>query len=264
MTKALHATDRRVLSVTGADAKPFLQGLVTNDMACLDHAPILYTALLSPQGKYLFDFFIYTGDEGFLLDVSAGRAEALLARLNMYRLRAAVTVSPSDMAVILSDAPLSDASCPDPRNASLGWRSLTQDPAGALSGVDPLTPDDILLQRVQLKVPETGVELLPDDSYILEMGFERLNGVDFKKGCYVGQEVTARMKHKTSLRKGLARVAIEGPSPEPGTPVQSEGRDVGTIHSVADGAALAYLRFDRAKGPMTAGTSTVRLAEELT
>ncbi len=262
MTKAYHATDRRVLNVDGADARTFLQGLVTNDLARLEKTPILYAALLSPQGKYLFDFFITSSAGGYLLDVAASRADALLARLTMYRLRAAVTVTASDLAVILSDGPLCDTSHPDPRDPALGWRSLTADPETVLHGIDPLDPEDLLRLRIRLGIPETGAELLADESYILEMDFERLNGVDFKKGCYVGQEVTARMKHKTSLRKGLARVTVEGPSPQPGTVLMAGDREAGILHSIAGDSALAWLRFDRAEGEMTAGDARVRRSEE--
>ncbi len=121
----------------------------------------------------------------------------------------------------------------------------------------PLDPAAIAAARVALVVPEAGVELRPDDSYILEMGFERLNGVDFRKGCYVGQEVTARMKHKTELRKGLARVTIVGPAPPPGTELRRDGVAVGTLYTSAGGRGLAYLRFDRAEGEMTAGEARV-------
>jgi len=108
-------------------------------------------------------------------------------------------------------------------------------------------------------VPETGIELIADDSYILESGFERLNGVDFKKGCYVGQEVTARMKHKTELRKGLAKVQIEGDA-SAGSVLSADGKDAGVLHSVSGSEGIAYLRFDRAKGEMIAGEAKVRLA----
>jgi folate-binding protein YgfZ len=116
--------------------------------------------------------------------------------------------------------------------------------------------------RVAAGVPETGVELVPDDTYILEAGFERLNGVDFRKGCYVGQEVTARMHHKTELRKGLVRVRVEGTAPPPGTEIRAEdGRAAGTLFSVCGGQGLAHLRYDRAAGPTTAGEAIVQRAE---
>ena len=112
-------------------------------------------------------------------------------------------------------------------------------------------------RRIALGVPESGAELLPDDSYILEMGFERLNGVDFRKGCYVGQEVTARMKHKTDLRKGLVRVRVEGEAPPPGTEIRAGDKPAGTLHSAAGGQGLAYLRFDRATGELVAGEARI-------
>jgi folate-binding protein YgfZ len=108
-------------------------------------------------------------------------------------------------------------------------------------------------------IPETGIELVPDETYILEAGFERLHGVDFRKGCYVGQEVTARMKHKTDLRKGLVQVEIEGAAP-PGTPIlTTEGREAGTLFTRSGGRALAHIRFDRAEGDLHAGTARVRV-----
>ena len=110
--------------------------------------------------------------------------------------------------------------------------------------------------RVAACVPETGIELIPNDTYILEAGFERLNGVDFKKGCYVGQEVTARMKHKTELRKGLALVSVEGSVPS-GTEIQAGGRPVGRFFTQSSNRAIAYLRFDRAVGEMSAGNATI-------
>ena len=112
--------------------------------------------------------------------------------------------------------------------------------------------------RVAHLVPETGVELVADASYILEMGFERLNGVDFRKGCYVGQEVTARMKHKTELKKGLVRVDIDGPPPVPGTEILAGDKPAGTLYTAVQGAGLAYLRFDRAGGEMRAGDARIR------
>ncbi|MFZ8958405.1 MAG: folate-binding protein, partial [Paracoccaceae bacterium] len=114
--------------------------------------------------------------------------------------------------------------------------------------------------RIAHLIPEHGRELLPNDSYILELGFERLNGVDFKKGCYVGQEVTARMKHKTELRKGLARVMVSGAAEE-GDLITANGREVGRLHSISGDQALAYLRFDRAEPSMQAGAAKVHFVE---
>ena len=137
----------------------------------------------------------------------------------------------------------------DPRHPALGWRACVRTPAPLLAGLAPLAPGEMPPGASRSAVPETGVELLPDDSYILEMGFERLNGVDFRKGCYVGQEVTARMKHKTELRKGLVRVRVEGEAPPPGTEIRAGDKPAGTLHSTAggQGARLPPLR-PRARG----------------
>ena len=254
--RAFHAADRAVLRVSGDDARSFLQGLVTNDVRRLDAGPV-YAALLTPQGKYLFDFIMVPDGEDVLIDVKADRAAALAQRLAMYRLRAKVGIEAAGLAVVTGTGAPPAGSFADPRDPGLGWRAIVADPAVALAGRAPLAPEAVEAQRVTLGVPETGVELLPDESYILEMDFERLHGVDFRKGCYVGQEVTARMKHKTELRKGLARVRIEGEAPPPGTEILAGGKVAGTLYTSAGGEGLAYLRFDRAGEEMTAGTARV-------
>lgn len=258
MTAGFHATDRAVLRVSGAEARDFLQNLVTNDLAGLDMGPV-YAALLTPQGKYLFDFFLVPDGETILIDVAADRAEALARRLMMYRLRAKVEITEADLAVVLGigPVPLVPLAFADPRMAELGWRAYGPDAELILAGMAALDPAALTALRVAHVVPETGVELIPDESYILELGFERLRGVDFRKGCYVGQEVTARMKHKTELRKGLVRVAIRGAAPAPGTEIRAGDKAVGTLLTAVDGAGLAYLRFDRATGPLTAGEAEV-------
>ena len=237
---------RRLLRLTGPDRVDFLQGLVTNDVR---RAPV-YAALLTPQGKYLADFFIVPdGDDALLLDVAAEQADDLLRRLSMYKLRAKVEIAEDPRVVSRGTGPVPDGAITDPRDPALGWRSY-----GAVPGDG--TDWDAL--RVANLIPESGAELVPNDSYILEMGFERLNGVDFRKGCYVGQEVTARMKHKTELKKGLGRVAVDGDVP-PGTPIlTADGREAGTIHTQSGGQAIAYLRFDRVGDGMTAGGVPVR------
>ena len=244
------AADRRVWAIGGRDALHFLQGLVTNDLRPLERGDgIVWAALLSPQGKYLADFFVVRLGDRLLVDIADPLAEATLRRLTMYRLRADVTIAPTDLTVTrgLGDPPA--GALADPRHPALGWRAW--DGPGAAPAIDW---DAI---RVAHVIPESGVELVPDDSYILEQGFERLNGVDFRKGCYVGQEVTARMKHKTELRKGLVRVAIEGEA-APGTAITAGGKPAGTLFTRSGGHALAYLRFDRAEGELRAGAARIR------
>ena len=240
-------TKRRILKLTGSDTTDFLQGLVTNDVTKVADG-LVYAAMLTPQGKYIADFFLARTEGGILLDVADSHADMLTTRLNMYKLRADVTIEDSGLHMHRGTGDTPDGALPDPRAPEFGWRAYRE---------TPQTEDttDWAALRVTHEIPETGVELTPD-SFILEMGFERLSGVDFKKGCYVGQEVTARMKHKTELRKGLARVALHGDA-EPGSEITSGGKAAGTLHTVAGKEALAYLRFDRAKDQMQAGNATL-------
>jgi folate-binding protein YgfZ len=241
-------TDRTVLRIAGADREKFLHGLVTRDIGA-PGTGLVWSALLTPQGKYLADFFLLNRGEDILLDVKTALAAGLAQRLAMYKLRADVTIEDSGLTVVrgLGDPP--EEAWPDPRHPALGWRAY------GIAGGEPSIDWDAI--RVAAGVPETGVELLPGESFVLEMGFDRLGGVDHRKGCYVGQEVTARMKHKTELRKGLATVTVAGEA-EPGTPIEDgEGRAVGTLYTRSGGLALAYLRFDRARGPLRAGAAEV-------
>ncbi len=246
MTKA--AIDRRVIRVTGTDALTFLQGLVSNDVLPLAKAAgLVWTAFLSPQGKYLADFFVANTGTDLLIDLPESVADSTLQRLSMYRLRADVVLAPSGLAVQrgLGEAPA--GAMADPRHPDLGWRLY-----GA-SGADMVDWDAI---RVRNLIPETGIELIPNESYLLETGFERLHGVDFRKGCYVGQEVTARMKHKTELRKGLVRVSLTKAVPV-GTAILSDGKEAGTVYTQSGGQGIAYLRFDRTTAPLTAGDAVI-------
>jgi folate-binding protein YgfZ len=244
------APDRTVLEVTGKDRTDFLQGLVSNDLGKLKHG-LVYAALLSPQGKYLADFFIVPGGDRLFIDVKSGLAEGLLRRLSMYRLRADVQIAPSTLTVERGLGATPEGAFADPRHPALGWRSYDRGEGGA-----PTIDWDTI--RAEHCIPETGIELIPDESYILEAGFERLHGVDFRKGCYVGQEVTARMKHKTDLRKGLATVRVEGAAPV-GTDIMAGDKVAGTLFTQAGGKGIAHLRFDRAAGEMRAGAATLRL-----
>ncbi|MCO6382997.1 folate-binding protein YgfZ [Oceanicola sp. 502str15] len=238
--------ERTVFRITGAERIGFLQNLVTNDLKGLERG-LVWAALLTPQGKYLADFFLVPEEEALLLDVATPLAADLAKRLKMYRLRADVAVEETDLRVSRGTGPAPEGALPDPRHPAMGWRAYNGAP-----GDD--TEWDAL--RVAHAVPETGVELVPGESYPLEVGFERLHGVDFRKGCYVGQEVTARMKHKTELKKGLVRVQIEGAAPV-GTEIRAGEKVAGVIYTQAGGEALAWLRFDRASGPLQAGDATL-------
>ncbi|SDE50463.1 YgfZ/GcvT domain-containing protein [Limimaricola pyoseonensis] len=240
--------DRTIIALTGADREEFLQGLVTTDIARARDG-LVYTALLTPQGKLIADFFVKGEAERLLIDAPSGIAPQLAQRLSMYKLRADVALEETGLRVRRGTGPAPEGALPDPRHAALGWRLY-----GDESGDDG---SDWTAIRVEHLIPEWGSELGPE-TYILEAGFERMGGVDFRKGCYVGQEVTARMKHKTELRKGFARVAVDGPA-EPGSEILSaDGRPAGTLHSRAGDEAIAWLRFDRAGDGMTAGDATLR------
>ncbi|WP_333867703.1 CAF17-like 4Fe-4S cluster assembly/insertion protein YgfZ [Cypionkella sp.] len=245
------ATDRSLYTLTGADRLGFLQGMVSNDVLALGKADgIRWAALLTPQGKYLADFFLIAMGDALLLDIKTSIAEATTRRLSMYRLRADVQISPSPLCVTRGLGPAPKGSFADPRHPALGWRSY-----GA-AGTPPHIDWDAI--RVAHCIPETGIELIPDDSYLLESGFERLNGVDFRKGCYVGQEVTARMKHKTELKKGLTTVTITGSAPS-GTQIMAGDKAAGRLFTQSGNQAIAYLRFDRTEN-LTAETAQISLS----
>ena len=244
--------DRRIVRVTGKDALAFLQGLVSNDMLPLARGPgLIWTALLTPQGKYLADFFVANTGADLLLDLPEAMADSTLQRLTMYKLRADVQMVATDLPVSRGIGPLPAGALMDPRHPALGWRLY------APWTEEPVDWDAI---RVQNLIPESGVELIPNESYLLESGFERLNGVHFRKGCYVGQEVTARMKHKTELRKGLARVRLSAKVPV-GTALLSDGKEAGIVYTQAGGEGIAWLRFDRSTGEMTADEAIVTLVQ---
>lgn len=242
------STNRVLWEVSGTASISYLQGLVTNDVSPLEHQRgIVWAAFLSPQGKYLADFFMIRTEVGgpLLIDIAASLAQATLARLLMYRLRADVQITPSDMNVTRGLGPAAPSAFADPRHPALGWRSYS------VAEQDPQCGIDWNAIRVAQCIPESGIELIANETYILEAGFERLNGVDFRKGCYVGQEVTARMKHKTELRKGLTTLKIDGAA-DIGAEIISDGKPVGTLYTQSNGRAIAYVRFDRVKGALMA------------
>jgi len=244
---------RTVLAISGSDRLDFLQGLVTNDVTRAEGA-LIYAALLTPQGKYLADFFLTARGDAILLDVDADLAPSLIQRLSMYKLRADVTIEDSGLTVSRGTGPVPEGALPDPRHPDMGWHLYSE----------TALPDDGTdwdAVRVAHCIPQSGIELVPNDTFLLEAGFERLSGVDFRKGCYVGQEVTARMKHKTELRKGFATVEVVGTAPV-GTPITAGGKSAGTLFTQSGGRGIAYLRFDRATGPMEAAGAAISLPKK--
>ena len=275
--KIAHLPDRGVVSVTGPDASKLLQGLITNDAATLETKPddvhfeaaSAHAGLLSPQGKILFDFFCVRTLDGFVLDIARDQAGALAKRLTMYKLRAAATIEDvSDqyqvMALWGKDACSSGPTTrtvtfSDPRHAGLGTRILAEarfatDIASATNGFT-CDPAAYHAHRITLGVPEGGKDYAFGDTYPHEADFDLFNGVSFTKGCYVGQEVVARMHNKSIVRKRIVRLTGTGPLSE-GADILMGDVTIGRIGSVDGVNALAMLRLDRA---MEAGDKGVAL-----
>ncbi|MEO8529844.1 MAG: folate-binding protein [Deltaproteobacteria bacterium] len=241
---------RSVLRIGGADRVKFLQTLITNDISHLDQAPV-YAALLTPQGKFLADFFLIEDGDSILLDAHSDLAAGLMQRLTMYRLRADVQIAMTDLKVTRGAGPMPKGAWADPRHPALGWRLYGDTETSETTDFDAIRVDNL--------IPEYPHELKPNESFILEWQLDRLHGIDFRKGCYVGQEVTARMKHKTTLKKGIARLCLKGEA-APGTPITlDDGREIGTICTTSGPRALAWLRYDLADLPMNAAGHGVLL-----
>ena len=236
---------RGIIQITGSDRVSFLQNLITNETSAIG---LHYAALLNPQGKYIADFFVLVRQNDILVDVAKVLQSALASRLTMYRLRADVKIEMIECDVSCGLGLIPETAFIDPRSTALGWR---------MYGTTSNDFIDWQALRVEHIIPETGIELGPD-KFLLEMDFERLNGVNFQKGCYVGQEIVARMKHKTVLRKGLKQIKILG-SATPGSPILANGKPAGVIYTQHNGRALAYLRFDRVTSQMTAEDAIINL-----
>jgi folate-binding protein YgfZ len=237
--------DRALLRVGGPEARAFLQGLVSNDVEKVSPSQAVYAALLTPQGKFLHDFFVYEKDRILLLDVEAGRRDDLAKRLKLFRLRAKVTIEAADdLAVVAVWGPgAENAGVADPRLAEAGARLVL--PKGEVpASVTPATPADYDAHRLALGLPDGSRDMEVEKSVLLECGFEELHGVDFDKGCYMGQELTARTKYRGLVKRRLMPVAIEGAAPAPGTQITLDGRDAGEMRSGLGSAGIALIRLD--------------------
>jgi folate-binding protein YgfZ len=259
--KAATLEDRGVLSVSGAEATSFLQGLLTNDVERLGPGEARYGALLTPQGKILFDMIVVRTLDGeepsYLIDCAAAQAADLAKRLGFYKLRAKVAIADqsADRAVAAfwgDERPTVDGLLyADPRDPRLGWRAIAPRPAAAAVGLEHINEYEGL--RIAVGAPKGGLDFLYADAFPHDANFDRLHGVDFEKGCYVGQEVVSRMKHRGTARKRVARVKLAGPAPAPGTPVMDGELAVGALGSSSGREALALLRIDRAEEAAAAG-----------
>lgn len=261
--------DRGVLSIVGPDARAFLQGIVTNDIDKVSPDQAIYAALLTPQGKYLFDFFVAAHGDGLLLDAEAARLPDLAKRLTMYRLRAKADITDVSadyrVAAVFGDDATGDLGLDadagaarevdggvafvDPRVAAAGARAILPraeaEASLANAGLTPTSAADYDVYRLRHALPDSSRDLVVDKATLVESNFEELNGVDFGKGCYVGQEVTARTKYRGLVRKRLLRVDVDGPLPAPGTPIMLGGKEAGTMQSGRDTVGMALLRLEQ-------------------
>ena len=283
MTKIAALPDRAVLAVAGEDRIAFLQGLVSNDVAEVQPGRAVWAALLTPQGKWLADFFVLSDGERLLLDCERAQAAMLRQRLSRYRLRSRVDVAETEwhVAVAWDDArdkgEWDDARdkgagddvphdgrwngapdvpgaviAPDPRLPAAGWRVLGETPLTANA-----TAEEWDRHRLSLGLPDGSRDMEAEKSVLLEAGFDELHGVSWTKGCYMGQELTARTKYRGLVKRRLVPVRIEGEAPPPGTPVLHEGRDVGTMRSSRGAAGLAVLRLEVLDRTLTSGAASL-------
>ena len=236
---------RGVVEVTGEDRTAFLQGLVSNDVTAARPGQAVFAALLTPQGKWLADFFLFAEAERLLLDCARDQAGLLVTTLSRFRLRAKVAMRDASdgfaVHVGWGDAPMpaGAVAAPDPRLAEAGWRALA--PAPLAADADEAAYD---LHRLSLGLPDGARDMEAQKSVLLEGGFDELSGVSWTKGCYMGQELTARTKYRGLLKKRLFPVAVAGKLPAPGTAVTLGGAEVGEMRSGCDGLGLALLRIE--------------------
>lgn len=246
---------RAVLRIAGPDAHPFLHGLVTQDVTGLESGAAVFSALLTPQGKILFDFFLIARDDGYLVDCNAEAAPALLKQLGVYRLRAQATFEQLEEwiagVVFDGEVEIDDGGAvvfDDPRLAALGRRVIGPREAveSALSPFGQAGDDaSYHRRRINLGVAEGGADFVGGEVFLLDVDYDALNGVSYDKGCFVGQEVSSRMKRKGEIRKRTVLFRFDGPAPEKETPVMAGESTLGETLSAIPGAALALIRLDR-------------------
>ncbi|WP_425985008.1 YgfZ/GcvT domain-containing protein [Brevundimonas sp. TWP1-2-1b1] len=243
---------RALISVTGEDAKPFLHNLLTQDVETLAEGELRFGGLLSPPGRLLFDLFILGQADGVLLDVATERRDALLQRLSMYKLRAKVQVAADDGPIFAAwpETPVGFIS--DPRTPLMGGRLYGE-----------ATPDaseaDYDAHRLSIGLPDPAADAPQDKTYPIEADFDLLNGIDFQKGCFVGQETTSRMKRRGTIKNRMLPLDFDGPSPAFGTEVLKGELRAGEVLSGREGSAMALLRIDRLDGDLTVDGRPVRL-----
>jgi folate-binding protein YgfZ len=264
--------DRAVIAITGPDARSFLQRVITRGPEGLNPGEAQFSALLTPQGKVLADFILFDdGESGLFIDAPASEADSLVKRFTLYRLRAQAQIARRDDLDVAAglgsgEADLKTvalAAATDPRADALGVRAIV--PAGG-----PSDEADVYHQaRIAAGVPEFGADYGPSEVFSTDVNHDLMGGVDYKKGCFVGQEVASRMHRKGGVRKRTIALGFEGDAPDTGTPLLAGETEVGALTSTAGGAAVALVRVDRlskaleAGAAVTAGGAPVRIITDL-
>lgn len=256
MTLKISLLPRRgVLRLEGEDRGAFLQGLISNDIALCQPAQPLYAALLTPQGKFLHDLFIFDDDGAFLIDCESDRADDLMKRLRMYKLRAKITLEDArtthKILAAWGDGLAPDGFLPDPRLPALGWRAILPDTA---LPAQTATEDDYDAHRLALGVPDGSRDMLIEKSTLLECNMDRLRAISWTKGCYMGQELTARMHYRGLVKKRLYPVSIEGTLPDAGMAVMNGDEDIGDMRSACGNTGMALLNIEKAGAAMQSKT----------
>jgi folate-binding protein YgfZ len=256
MTHVAELPGRAVIAVSGDDRVGFLQGLVSNDVAAVapDHA--VWAALLTPQGKWLADFFMVADGVRLLLDCERGQTDMLTARLSRFRLRSRVVIAPTDLRVYAAwggePAP-GPLAVRDPRLEAAGWRVLSE-----IARETDASEAEWDAHRLSLGLPDGSRDLEAEKTVLLEAGFDELGGISWTKGCYMGQELTARTRYRGLLKRRLVPVSVAGETPPPGTLVRRDGAEVGTMRSGRDGLGLAVLRLEAlSAGRLDCGGATL-------
>lgn len=234
-------TNRSVLHIAGEESRAFLQGLVTQNVLHVAEGEAVFAALLSPQGKILFDFFLAPRADGFFIDCDATAAAALLKRLALYRLRARIALEERpELAVSIGGSEAFEASYADPRLGALPVRSII-----ARNDSAPAADEAYDAARVAGGVPEFGRDFASDEVFLMDVNYDALNAVSYAKGCFIGQEVTSRMKRKGEVRKRTLIARHDGPPLTKGAAVTADDVAIGEILSGREGASLALIRIDR-------------------
>ena len=237
MNRISELKNRAVISVSGDDAKSFLQGLLTNDVSKLSEGTLVYALMLTPQGRFLYDFFITERDGGLLLDVQKSCIDAIMKKLKMYKLRANVDFTVTDFRVYVSEDSIASDSIQDPRSSGLGYRTITSEEY-------QLSEDEWYHKaRISDKIPDADMDMEYERSLPMEMNCDKIGAIDFQKGCYVGQEVTSRMRYRANIRKALYIVESDN-ALNKGSEVEFNDRKLGVVLGGIENEYLALFNIE--------------------